>query len=199
MALTRAVLKGMGLAEEQVNVIIDEHVSTLDGLKSDRDKFKAESERIPDLEKEIEELKSKISSMDTDDWQGKYEKEHAEYEQYKIKVAEDQRISQCKVLYRNLLKENGVGESHIDSIIKVTDFSNIKIDKSGNLVDADKHSENIKSEWAGFITSKSAQGAGVEDPPENGDKMTKESFGKLSLAEQMKYANMHPDEISNLL
>lgn len=199
MALTRSMLKGMGLTEEQVGAIIDEHTSTIEGLKADRDKFKAEAESIPKLKKEIEDLKASIDSAGNNDWQEKYEKEHNEYEQYKAKVAEDARELECKNLYKALLIENGVGESHIDSILRVTDFKEIKKGEDGQLENKTKLVEDIKSAWSGFITSTSTQGAGVENPPAGSGQMTKEAFGKLPLAEQMKYANEHPNEMNSLL
>ena len=35
MALTRTLLKGMGLTEEQAGTIIEAHTETVDGLKAD--------------------------------------------------------------------------------------------------------------------------------------------------------------------
>lgn len=199
MALTRGMLKGMGLTEEQVGAIIDEHVSAIDGLKAERDRYKAEAEELPTVKGELEDLKKSIDSNDTTEWQDKYEKEHAEFEQYKTQVAEEKRESECRGLYKALLVKTGVGENHIDSILRVTDFSKIKINKDGGLSDESKLSEDIKSLYGGFITSQSAQGAGVENPPAGGNGMTKEAFSQLPLAEQMKYANEHPNEVNNLL
>ena len=41
MALTRKLLKGMGLTEEQMDTIIEAHTDTVDGLKSDLARYKA--------------------------------------------------------------------------------------------------------------------------------------------------------------
>lgn len=199
MALTRGMLKGMGLTEEQVGAIIDEHVATIDGLKADRDKYKADAENLPGVQKELDDLKKKMESSDSNEWQEKYKKEHNDFEQYKAQVAEEKRESECKGLYKELLLNNGVGESHIDSILRVTDFKNIKIGEDGKLENADKLTEDIKSAWSGFITSKSTQGASVATPPATGTSMTKEAFAQMPLAEQMKYANEHPEELKSLL
>lgn len=199
MALTRNMLKGMNLTDEQVGAIIDEHVATIDGLKADRDKYKADAEELPAVKAELEELKKSVDTTDFEEWQRKYEKEHNDFEEYKAQVAEEKRESECKTLYKALLLENGVGENHIDSIIRVTDFKDIKKGKDGKLENSDKLSESIKSEWSGFITSKSAQGADVSTPPTGGSDMSKEAFEKLPLAEQMKYANEHPNEMNGLL
>ena len=69
MALTRAFLKGMNLTEEQVGAIVEAHTDTVNALKSERDAFKAEAEKVPELQRQIESLQE----QDIDDWQGKYE------------------------------------------------------------------------------------------------------------------------------
>ena len=45
MSLTRKFLTGMGLTAEQVDAIIDEHASTVDSLKEQRDSYKEDAEK----------------------------------------------------------------------------------------------------------------------------------------------------------
>ena len=51
MALTRKLLKGMGLTDEQVDTIIEAHTDTVDGLKADVSRYKADAEKLPDIQK----------------------------------------------------------------------------------------------------------------------------------------------------
>ena len=71
--------------------------------------------------------------------------------------------------YRKLLKDANVGESHHDSILRVTDFSNIKLNEDGTLADADKLKNAIKKDWSGFIATPSTKGAGAATPPGGSD------------------------------
>ena len=57
MALTRKALKAMGLTEEQVDSIIEAHTETVDGLKSQVNAYKADAEKLPGVEKELNDLK----------------------------------------------------------------------------------------------------------------------------------------------
>lgn len=175
MALTRSMLKGMGLTEEQVGAIIDAHTETVDGLKGERDKYKKEIEKIPELEKKIDELEN---SKDDEDWQGKYEEEHKKFEEYKNEVSGKETAAQVEKAYRKLLVEKcGVGDKYVDTICNVTKFSDMKLDKDGNLVDADKLEENVKAKYSGFISSKETRGKEVETPPSGGGKAkTKEEI-----------------------
>ena len=131
MALTRAFLKGMNLTEEQVGAIVEAHTDTVNALKSERDAFKAEAEKVPELQRQIESLQE----QDIDDWQGKYEQEHKDFEQYKKDMVAKEEAAKVEVAYRKLLADNHVGETHIDSIIGVTDLKSMAIGEDGKIVD----------------------------------------------------------------
>ena len=47
MALTRKLLKGMGLTEEQVDTIIEAHTETTDGLKKDIESTRVTQKSYP--------------------------------------------------------------------------------------------------------------------------------------------------------
>lgn len=178
MALTRNMLKGMELTDEQVSTIINEHVATVDALK---EQLKEANGKVETLSKETETLatiKEELDALKEGDWKTKYDNEHTAFESYKKEVNAKETTNKLHSAYRKLLKDQNVGEKHIDSIIKVTDFSEIKLDKEGNLVDEDKLSENIKSEWSGFITTTETKGAKVDNPPSSSgiQKMTKEEI-----------------------
>ena len=56
MGLSRAMLKGMGLTDEQVTAIVEEHTAVLSAIKEDRDKYKADAENLPKVQKELDDL-----------------------------------------------------------------------------------------------------------------------------------------------
>ncbi len=118
MAVTRNFLKGMGLTEEQVGAIIDEHVDTTNALKADRDKYKAEAEKLTEVQKELDDLKAKGD----DGWQAKYEKEHSDFEAYKNEqIAKESRATK-EAAYTALLKEANISEKAYKLILNATDF-----------------------------------------------------------------------------
>lgn len=83
MALTRKLLKGMGLTDEQVDTIIEAHTDTVDGLKADVSKYKADAEKLPSVQKQLDDLKA----AGDNGYQEKYEKEHKAFEDFKANVA----------------------------------------------------------------------------------------------------------------
>lgn len=82
MALTRKLLKGMGLTDEQVDTIIEAHTDTVDGLKADVSKYKADAEKLPSVQKQLDDLKA----AGDNGYQEKYEKEHKAFEDFKANV-----------------------------------------------------------------------------------------------------------------
>ena len=196
MALTRKMLKAMGIEEEKIDEIIDAHTETVDALKKERNKYKEDAEKLTDVQKKYEDLKKQVESQEEDPYKAKYDKEHKAFEEFKTAVnAEKAKADKAKA-YRELLKKAGVSDKRIDSVLKVTAIDEIELDEDGKIKDADKVVENIKSEWSEFIVTESQRGAGTENPPHNvgGNKMTKADIYKkddhgryvLSTAERQK-------------
>lgn len=170
MALTRKSLKAMGLTDEQVDSIIEMHTETVDGLKQ----YKADAEKLPAVQKELDELKAKGD----DGWKDKHDKLKKEFEDFKSEQNTKETRAAKEKAYRELLKTLNVSEKRIDSIIKVTDFDKIELD-GDKVKDEATHSENIKTEWADFIVNTQTKGADTHNPPANNN-------GKLTKADLYK-------------
>nr|DAV19847.1 MAG TPA: minor structural protein [Caudoviricetes sp.] len=82
MALTRKLLKGMGLTDEQVDTIIEAHTDTVDGLKADVTRYKADAEKLPGVQKQLDDLKAASDGG----YKEKYEKEHSAFEAFKTDI-----------------------------------------------------------------------------------------------------------------
>lgn len=199
MAVTRSFLKGMGLTDEQVGAIIEEHTNTVNGLKEARDTYKADAEKLTAVQKQLDDLKANSG----DDWKEKYNTLKKTFDDFKTESANQAKAEKVKAAYTQLLKDANVDSKRIDAILKITDMSGMSLDESGKLVDADKLSASIKSEWGAFIQTTGVKGSSVETPPENhsGTTMTradvyaKDEHGKykLSTAERQKMLTEHPE------
>ena len=191
MAVTRSFLKGMGLTDEQVSAIVEEHDNTINGLKKVRDQYKEDAEKLPQVQRELDELKSGTNS-----WKDKYEKEHAAFEDFKSETEAKESRAKVENAYRNLLRDTKVGDGQIEAILKVTDFSNLKLGEDGKIENENTVVEDIKKTWAAFITTTSTSGANVDNPPGGSGAMTREEFDKMPLTMRMEYANEHPSEVA---
>lgn len=175
MAFTRSFLKASGLTDEQVSAVMEEHVAVTDSLKKERDNYKAEADKAADLQRQLEGIQG------GEDFKKKYDELKSEYEGFKKKTADDAEAAKVQAAYRNLLIDEKIGAKRLDSIIRVTDFSKMKLDKDGKLVDEAELRKKIGDEWGEFRTTITEKGAKVENPPSTGtSKMTKEEIMQIS-------------------
>ena len=169
MALTRSMLKGMGLTEEQVSAIIDAHTETVDGLKDSLKAAKADADKLKTVQKELDDLKANNG----DDFKSKYEKEHSDFEDYKKTVANEKATAEKRSLYRELLKDCGIDAKRIDTVMRVADINAAKV-KDGKIENVEDLTKSIQSEWADFIATDTTRGASVQTPPSgSGSKKSK--------------------------
>lgn len=180
MSFTRKFLKTMGLTDEQVDAVIEEHIAVTTGLKDDLNRYKSDAEKVQDMQAQIDSLTAerdqlKAEKEDNEDWKAKFDEEHAGFDKYKQTVEAERNVRNIKDLYRSMLKEQNIDDKRVDAILKVTDFSGMKVAKDGKLDGADKLAETIKTEWKDFIVSHEKRGAEVETPPSNtgGSSLTK--------------------------
>lgn len=188
MALTRAMLKGMGLTEEQVSAIIEEHTNVTTSLKDQIKQYKADAEKLPAVQQELDDFKKDTSASD---WEKKYNKEHADFEKYKTDISNKEQSEKIKSAYKKLLTECKVGDKHLDSILRVTDFSKMKLAEDGSLDESDKLKETINSEWGGFISTKETKGADVSNPPGDGGKEEGGSTGRAAILAARYHDNLY--------
>lgn len=171
MAFTRSFLKASGLTDEQISAVMEEHVAVVDGLKKDRDSYKEQAEKAANLQKELEDIKG------GEDFKTKYEEEHKAFEDFKKKTADDAEAAKVKAAYRSLLVDEKIGAKRLDSIMRVTDFTKMKLGKDGKLEGEDELRTKIGEEWGEFKTTVTERGAQVETPPQTASaKMTKEEI-----------------------
>ena len=197
--LTRKMLKAMGIEDEKIDEIIDAHTETVDGLKDSLKAANADAEKLTAVQKQLDDLKANSG----DDWKEKYNTLKKTFDDFKTEAASQAKAEKVKAAYAQLLKDANVDSKRIDAILKITDMSGMSLDESGKLVDANKLSESIKSEWGAFIQTTGVKGSSVETPPENhsGTTMTradvyaKDEHGKykLSTAERQKMLTEHPE------
>lgn len=194
MALTNAMLKAMGIESDQRDQIMTAHKEVVDSIKTERDELRDTAAKVPDLERQIEEYKA---NQPTEDWEKKYNSLNEEYEGYKAKVAQDKADEEKKSLYRSLLRESGIDAKRIDSILKITDLSDVSV-KDGKIEGNEEIMEAVKKEWAEFIPQTTTAGANVETPPANNNSGTNganpETVERLSKRHERMYGKTETKE-----
>lgn len=167
MALTRKFLAALGIESEKIDEIIDAHTTVTNALKEERDGYKADAEKLPGIQKELDEFKEAAEKNQDNPYKAQYEDLKQEYEDYKADVEAKHTKEAKAAAFKTLLKEVGVSEKRIDSIVKISDIDSLELDKDGKIKDADKKKDSLKEEWADFIVKEETHGANENNPPSN--------------------------------
>lgn len=168
MALTRKMLKGMSLSDEQIDTIIEAHTETVEALKNERDELREKAEQLPDVQKQLDKLKSEAEKGNTDSYKVKYEALKEDFEKYKGEVTAKETKSAKETALRDTLKKLGIPDKRIGSIIKVTNLDDINLDKDGKIENADALEKSLKDNWSDFIPTEVELPTKPETPPTGG-------------------------------
>lgn len=139
--------------------VVDPLRDQLDDAKRDVTKYKAEAEKLPGVQKELDELKK------GEDWKGKFEKAEQDLKDYKDQVAREATTAKVKAAYKKLLIDEKISEKTLDSILNATDYGKMKLKDDGTLDGIEDLKKDIDTKWGGFRVSERKRGAGVETPP----------------------------------
>ena len=163
MALTRKMLKAMGIDEEKIDQIIEAHSETVDSLKADRDNYKKDADLLKSVREELDELKAKGD----DGWKEKHDKLKGEFDQYKTDVLAKETRTAKEAAYRAILKDANLSEKGIEKAIKYAEWDKIELEADGKLKGASDHIRAVKEEWAEYVTTTTTTGAKTSNPPAN--------------------------------
>lgn len=172
-------MSALGIEADKVDEIIAAHTEVTDALKEERDKYKADAERLPDIEKRLTEAEKQMEGNDP--FKDKYEALQKEYEDFKAEVTNKETTAKKEAAFRHVLKDIGIPDKRIDSVIKVSDINGIELTETG-IKDEETLKAKLKEEWSDFIATKSTEGVPSANPPTNTGKttMTKEQIRAIS-------------------
>lgn len=182
MSLKPSALKAMGIEPEKIEQILEMHRETLDSIKADKDKaveeskkYKADADRLAEVEKELNDYKAKESQPDV--YKEKYDKLKKEFDTYKGEVTAKETKEAKTKAYRELLKEIGVSEKRLDAVLRIADLDSFELE-DGKIKDVDELKAKAKEEWSDYIVSESTKGAKTATPPRNtgGTTITKQQI-----------------------
>lgn len=189
MALTRKYLQAMGLEEDKIDSIISAHTEVTDALKKERDSYKEKADKLPEVEKELETLRSEAGDNGKNAWKVKYDAMKEDFDNFKAEIDAKQTADKKIKALKEILKEIGVADKRIDTVAKVTDIDGLKLDNEGKIVDCDVLKTNLKTEWSDFIITEGTKGAHVSNPPSNsGAQKSKEDILKIKDATERQKA-----------
>lgn len=162
MALTRNYLKSMGLTDEQVNAIIENHTDTVEALKKERDGYKATAETASSITKERDRLQADLDKAKKDESDAA--KLKADFDAFKQQVEVEKANAEKKALIKKALETANANPAAIDLMLNTVDLSKVETD-GDKLKDSEAVLAPIKVAYAGLFGTVKQEGTGKVDPP----------------------------------
>lgn len=179
MALTRSLLKALGLNDEQINSIIEAHTDTIAGLKESIKTAEEKAKRFDEVEKELNELKSK----GTEDYKAKYEAEHTAFENYKNEISVKEAKVAKEAAVKAYFESKGISGKNLNAAMRGASKEIAEIEvENGKIKNKTVLDDLLKGDFEVFVTKESVTGATTANPPANtgSGKMTKEQIFAIS-------------------
>lgn len=175
MALTRKLLKGMGLTDEQVDTIIEAHTDTVDGLKDQIATYKADAEKLPGVQKELDDLKKEDADGG---YKAKYEKEHKDFQNYKDGITAKETAAAKEKAARAYFESKGIPADSMGLVIRgaKAEISGLELDGE-EIKDSKALDDLLNGDYKGLIGKTTTKGTETQNPPEtSGGKMTRDQI-----------------------
>ena len=162
MALTRKLLKGMGLTDEQVDTIIEAHTDTVDGLKEQVKTYKADAEKLPNVQKELDDLKAAGDGgweEKAKDFEKKYNDLVAENKNKETKAAKE---SAAKAFFES----KGITGNSLEIAMRGSSAEIAALDLDGEKIkDSSALDALVNGTFKALVSTTTTKGANIPNPP----------------------------------
>lgn len=201
---TRAEIRkiiGESCTDEIENQLVALHLGVVDPLKDDVTRYKADAEKLPGVQKELDDLKAQGDGG----YKAKYEAEHKAFGDYKANVDAEKTTAAKEKALSDVLLKIGISEKRISSVARLAKgdglLDKLELDEKGTIKDSDKLENSLKESYSDYIVTTSTHGANTPNPPAgNGGSgsITAEAFKKMGYAERLKLYKESPEQYAEL-
>ena len=148
MALTRKMLKAMGIEDEKIDQIIEAHTEVTDALKTENEGLKKKAADYDTVKKELDELKANP----TDDWKEKHDKVKKELDDYRAEQTRSATLNSKKSALKALAESTGIKDPAIlELILLKADYDKLELD-GDKVKDAETLTNTLKTDLHLFLT-----------------------------------------------
>lgn len=188
MALTRKFLKAMGIEDEKIDQIIDAHIETVDGLKEQIATFKADAEKLPEVQKELDGLKADGGTYKT-----KYESEKAAHDALKADIAKKDAHAAKEAAVKAYFESKKITGKNLTIAMRGTAVDDIELD-GDKIKDTADLDNLVNGDFASLVSTTETSGANTGNPMGGGSGMTKSDIFKIKdTSERQKAIAEHPE------
>lgn len=165
MALTRKFLKALGIEDEKVDEIISAHTETVDALKAERDGYKADAEKLPGVQSQLDDANAALNDTKDGGFKAKYEAEHQAFEEYKADIAAKETHAAKESAVKAYFREKGIADKsmtlamrYIGADVDALELADGKIKDTKSLDDA------IAGDLSSLVVTTGTKGADTATP-----------------------------------
>lgn len=164
MALTAKMLKGLGLTDEQREAILEEHANTVNEIKAERDRMKADAEKLPDVQRQLDDLKAAGDGG----YKEKYEKEHSAFEAFKSDITAKESKAAKEKAVRAYFESKNITGANLDLAMRGCGEEMAALELDGDKIKDTKSLDTlIEGTYKGLISTTQTKGANPANPPAN--------------------------------
>ncbi len=180
MALTRKLLKGMGLTDEQMDTIIEAHTDTVDGLKGDLKTAQESAKSVPDLEKKVRDLETELTAAKDDGWKEKYDTLKKEFENHKKGIEAEKAAAAKEKAVRAYFEGKNITGENLDLAMRGSRDEVAALEMDGDKIKDTKPLDDLVSgAFARLVSTTRKEGARTSTPSANNSgKLTREEIYK---------------------
>ena len=164
MSITRKMLKGMGLTEDQQDTILEAHTETVNEIKAERDRLKADAEKLPGVQKQLDELKAAGDGG----YKEKFEKERKAFEDYKADITAKETKAAKEKAVRAYFESKNITGANLDLAMRGCGTEMAALEMDGEKIKDTKSLDALLAgTYKGLISTTQTKGANPANPPAN--------------------------------
>ena len=164
---TRAEIRnilGDACTEEIENRLVALHLGVVDPLKDDLTKYKADAEKLPGVQKELDDLKAAGDGG----YKEKYEKEHSDFEAFKTDIAAKESKAAKEKAVRAYFESKNITGSNLDLAMRGCGEEMAALVMDGDKIkDTASLDALIDGAYKSLVYTEHVQGANPATPPAN--------------------------------
>lgn len=213
MALNKAFLTKLGVDKDIIGDIMDEHGEVVSIWKAKVEEYKEDAEKLPTIQKELDELKTtyeadkkefeklKAEAEKENPFEKKYNSIKAEYDKYKADVEAKETKTAKENAVKAYLESKNIKGNNLKLAMKAAkDEINAVEIADGKIKDTAALDTLIQGDFSGLVSTEKIVGATIATPPQNtgGNGKTKQEIMSIKNTAERQAAIAENPELFGL-
>lgn len=162
---TRAEIRnilGDACTEEIENRLVALHLGVVDPLKDDLTKYKADAEKLPNVQKELDDLKAAGDGG----FKEKFEKEHSDFENFKKTIQEKETKAAKESAAKAFFESKGITGNSLEIAMRGSSAEIAALDLDGEKIkDYSSLDALVNGTFKALVSTTTTKGANIPNPP----------------------------------